>query len=486
MALIDFLGGGQLKGNSTTGGVFNSIIDSVGNYISQLQRAKLATTQEGLMVMGKNDEYATFIRTDRKGNVLIGNYIPEIIENFEGATVNIQKWTPTSSTFAPTQATTTGYQHNPGASVLASAGTMLVSQRLMYKFARMPMQIKRRFRHSLVTGAVTDFGFGSPAALTTLIVPNGAMLRITSSGTLAAYLTFNGVEIATANVIAKSTLGGNTIGANLTMASLTANYYTYDLVVDDDNFIVTIQDTETGNMVGSANVPVPATALKMWGSTGLPYYERTYNTGTPASAPVVISTDIMALDLDIGTQMDADQIAGQLGMTVSANPFTGAPLTARVNSTVPGTATLSNTTAAYTQPDFGFLFAAVAGAETDYLLSAFQVPAGLKFLCTGIMVETFNQVAAVATTPTTLEWALGFNSSAASLATANSKRKQIGVQTFLVGAGIGAAANRIDANFTPEITESGRFVQVALRMPLGTATATETFRGIVSLKGRFI
>ncbi len=82
---------------------------------------------------------------------------------------------------------------------------------------------------------------------------------------------------------------------------------------------------------------------------------------------------------------------------------------------------------------------------------------------------------------------MGFNSSAVSLATANIVRRQVGLQTFAIGAAAGAQATTTDLTFiTPEIVESGRFVHVILTMPIGTATATEVFRGLCTIKGRFI
>lgn len=157
------------------------------------------------------------------------------------------------------------------------------------------------------------------------------------------------------------------------------------------------------------------------------------------------------------------------------------------NSTAPASAALANITASYTTLGGKWQFVAVAGAVTDYPLFGFTVPAGSKFLCEGIIIESYNTVVAVATTATIMEWAMGFNSSAQSLATANIVRVEVGVQTFPVGAAVGFAANRIDVKFqTPEVVESGRFVHVILTMPVGTATATEIFRGIVMIKGRFI
>jgi hypothetical protein len=61
----------------------------------------------------------------------------------------------------------------------------------------------------------------------------------------------------------------------------TNNYFVYDIIVDDDNAVFTIQDTTTGEMVGYLSLPVPNTVQKMWGSTGLPVYSRVYNNTAP-------------------------------------------------------------------------------------------------------------------------------------------------------------------------------------------------------------
>ena len=181
------------------------------------------------------------------------------------------------------------------------------------------------------------------------------------------------------------------------------------------------------------------------------------------------------------------QLAGSLCLSSGRNPFTGAQLENHTNSTAPVSATLSNTTAGYTTLGGKFQFAAVVGAITDYALFGFQVPAGSRFLCEGIKIDTYNTVVAVATTATVFEWAMGFNSSAISLTTANIIRKQIGTQSLPAGAAVGATATTIDIKFeTPEVVESGRFLHVILNIPIGTATATEVFRGQVMIKGRFI
>lgn len=473
---------------STSKGAYIEVKDTSGNSISKTQRAYFPSTQEALLIAGKNDEFATMIRTDRKGNLMYGNYIPALNESFEGATVNVQKWTQASTTFVPAQTTLGGYTINSTNLTTAAAVSILQSQRLFYKYQRAPIQYKIRAKHSMVSGAIADFGFGVPAT-TTLIVPNGTCFRMTSSGVVQGVITINSVEVAIGNIISQVSSNGNTVGGNLNMSNsyYTSNYFVYDIIADDDNVVFTIQDTGTGEMVGKLSLAVPVARYKMWGATALPVYVRMYNNTAPASFPIFIVTDMTVLILDMGTQMDGSQVAGDLSMSAGRNPFTGAQNENHVNSTAPTSATLSNTAAGYTTLGGRWQFVAVAGAATDYALFGFTVPAGSKFLCEGIHIETYNTVVAVATTPTIFEWSMGFNSSAVSLATANIIRRQVGCQNFQVGAGVGACATPLDVNFvTPEVVESGRFVHVILNMPVGTATATEVFRGTVLIKGRFI
>jgi hypothetical protein len=171
-----------------------------------------------------------------------------------------------------------------------------------------------------------------------------------------------------------------------------------------------------------------------------------------------------------------------------------------VNNTAPVSATLSNTAAGYTTLGGQFQFAAVAGAETDYALFAFQVPVAAagggnrNLVIRGVRIETFNMGAASAATPTLLQWALGVGSTAVSLATADSntagtrapRRIPLGVQSIPVGTAIGGNVAPIDVNLdAPLYVAAGTFVHVILRMPVGTATASQIIRGLAMINGYF-
>jgi hypothetical protein len=480
---------GEIKGDDT-GSLWTRLLDVAGNGIAKAQRAVVLSTQEFLMIAGKNDSYATAIRTDRKGNILTGNYIPELIEQFEGNTTNTSKWTPSVTTFAQSQSTITGLQLNTSANLTAGAFSILTSQRVFQKIPRVPLQVKQRLRHNLVNNSYGDFGFGIPTG-STLIVPNGIAVRFVSSNLIQAVLTYNNIVISNVDFIAKTTFGSNVIGSPLTMADavFTNNFYTYDVIVDDDNVVITIQDTENGEMIGIANIPVPRSILKMWGATSLPFYYRTVNSGVVTQSPIFNIAEIQGLSLDWNINMSASEVAGNLGLSGDRNPYTGASLANYANSTAPVSATLSNTVGGYgaTVKDGKFQFVAPLGAITDYALFGFQVPIGSRYQVEGVRIDTRNTGAIVATTATTIEWGIAVNNPIVSLANAIAIRTFLGQQVFPIGTAIEGTANYIDIDFkTPMVCESGRFINLICTIPSGTATAGQIIRGGYTLKGRFL
>lgn len=329
--------------------------------------------------------------------------------------------------------------------------------------------------------AQCDIGLGF--ALTTAAPTDGVFFRWALDGTLRGVINNNGVEQTT--------------------PALTP-------VTDTERgeYLICIND-ETAefwiNGVLRATLEAPST----WAGHGvvrsaaLPVLARLFNSGTASAAKQVSLGEIHVTQGDLnmerlwGTQM----VGMELGAYQSP-PGAAASQTANyANSAAPASATLSNTTAGYTTLGGQFQFAAVAGAETDYALFAYQVPAGSvsqpgkNLMVRGIWIDTFNMGAAVATTPTLLQWAVATGSSAVSLATADSltaagkapRRTLLGSQSFPVGAAIGANADRrISENFdVPLLCPPGSFFHIIVKMPVGTATASQIIRGVCGVNGYF-
>jgi len=229
-------------------------------------------------------------------------------------------------------------------------------------------------------------------------------------------------------------------------------------------------------------------------AASVPFAIRHHHTGV-AGAVVQAKFGGYSVTLgDMDTQrMWSSTMAGQgLSAIQGASGHVQAQTANNVNSTVPATAVLSNTAASYATLGGRFVFAAVLGAETDYALFAYLNPVpttgitGRNLVIRGVWIETFNAVVAVATTPTVIEWSLGVGSTAVSLATADGaatrapRRLSLGSQSFLVGALAGANSERTDVNLdAPVVVEPGTYTHIIMRVPYGTATATELFRGAV-------
>ena len=284
-------------------------------------------------------------------------------------------------------------------------------------------------------------------------------------------LTYNGTDVTGAPVSGLSA----------------ANFYTWDVLIDDDEVVFMVQDTGTGLILAERNIKLPLTQAKLFAATRLFAFHRLYNSAAaPASAPqmVVSAVDVVQLDA-ISNKPWKEQMA-EAGYGAPYQPVTQVQAAQWANSAAPASVTLSNSAAGITTLGGLFQFAAVAGAATDYALVGFQSPTPYSFVLDGIDIETWNTGAAVATTPTLLVWGLGVDQSAVSLATAGITRVGLGAQSFPVAAAIGAKAERLSRDFsTPLVTGAGRFITVIMRMPVGTATGGEVFQGMVNLRGRF-
>lgn len=331
------------------------------------------------------------------------------------------------------------------------------------------------------TNWVLDFGGFLPATASTSIPLGGVYFRVNSSGVFGV-VNVNGVESPTSAFTNSGGAGTFTPAINQVYKyNISVSNSAVEFWIDDVLYATKLRPTAVGSVMYAGSVS---------------FAIRHHHTGT---AGAVIQAKFANYTVGVA-DMDnvrpwASNKAGQ-GMSGIQYPSGGAAgMTANnVNSTVPATASLSNTAAGYTTLGGSFVFAAPAGAETDYALFAFLNPApttgltGRNLVIRGVWIDCWNQVVAVATTPTVLQWSIGVGSTAVSLATADGaatrmpRRAHLGVQTFVVGAAVGAMGQRIDVNLdAPVVVEPGTYVHFILRVPVGTATATETFRGAVGI-----
>lgn len=450
-----------------------TLYDAIGNVLAVLRGANTPATPAGIPMAGVNDNTYRVMRLDRLGSIRAGFDNLLFHDDIEGATINTQLWTPTLTTFTQAQTATTGIDFNSGNGLAAGSNSMLASQKQFSKVQLSPLRVRFRQRVIPQTNSLTEFGFGLPSGVTAQI-PTGSFWRYTSAGSMVPVMAYNGSDV--------------TQGTDISTLLNSANYYTWGVIVDDDNVLFTCQDVSTGRMISEQTLQIPISQPKMWSSTHLPIFQRQYVTGTAApAAPKLFLSDACVVGLDIlANKSWSHQVALANTGGSEVNPTTFLQTCNWANSVVAVNAVLSNIAAGYATLGGLFSFAAVAGAVTDYALFAFTVPVGYTFVCTGMTVDTYNTGAAVATTPTLLHWGVANNSSVVSLATASNTRRHAGVQSLPVGAAVGQSTTQLALKFdAPLRTEGGRIMHVILRMPVGTATASQVVQGGIDLQGYF-
>ncbi len=397
-------------------------------------------------------------------------------ETFNAAAQNSGNW-------AHILTTMTVVNNQSGALLNGTNITTLSTGAMLKSYARYPVygagtlygEVTALHTAVPVTNTVIEIGFFDVAAATTAALLDGVFFRI-NDGVMTGVACNNASETATAAFAALPSF-------NVMHKYLVAvGERTVEFWIDDVLMATLAIPSANGQPLASGSTPIAA---------------RVYNKASaPSTATGVRVSDITVSLADFHSSKPwSAQMAGMGLMGIQgASGMTQGSTANMANSAAPATATLSNTAAGYTTLGGQFQFAAPAGAETDFALFAYQVPAataaitGRQLYITGVSIDTFNTVVAVATTATVLQWSLGIGSTAVSLATAEGaatkapRRIALGIQALQVAAPVGGVAAPVVANFEPLVVNPGEFVHIILKVPIGTATATEIFRGTVRVE----
>ena len=156
-------------------------------------------------------------------------------------------------------------------------------------------------------------------------------------------------------------------------------------------------------------------------------------------------------------------------------------------------ASLTAGAASFTGLGGQFRFGAPAGADTDFHIMKYLVPVGQTLVVRGVTLDAFNQGAAVAGTPTTIQWAVGVGSTADTLAGTEDlvgvkvrRVVPLGITSWTVGALVGAQAPTVDRNYdAPLVIHGGEYFSIFAKIILGTATASQEIRGQIMVNGYF-
>lgn len=398
-------------------------------------------------------------------------------EQVDGNALNTNLWMTSVLTQTVVQAN--GFiTLNAGLSVAANTYAILTSVKAMQLYGHLPYRIIIRAKVNTlpIANAVMELGIGTAA--TNIAPTDGCFYRWASDGTFRCVINNNGVETVSSAIA----------------APLLNEEHIFEIDVVEDLVIFTHED------VVVATIAVPASQAYPVNNGRQTVFARTYcGASPPVTAPQMAIGQVNIVQQDLNQNKLWKEMLVSLGRGAYQQPITPYTQTANhANSTDPVSATLSNTAAGYTTFGGRWQFAAVAGAATDYALFAFQVPATYQLNLAGIAISTVLLGAAIAGSATILDWSLGLNASAASLATAEAppatyapRRIPLGSQGFPLAAPngplqIGDSAPDIVRTFDPPlIVDGGRFLHVIVEVPLGTATASQLFRGDVQLNAYY-
>jgi hypothetical protein len=416
------------------------------------------------------DSYGLNVRTTND------NIATLFYDQVEGAALNTNLWTGANVTQTITQSA--GFINlNASAITTTTTSSSITSVKSMPRFGYFPMVLRMGLKvtNPTATNQTMEWGFGviSGAAAPT----DGAFFRQDSTG-IKAVINFAGAE---------------TLSSALT--ALTAGQVTiFEIHLIGRKAIFVIDGTVVATLTATAANSGITSADR------LPIFARVKNTGAASAAPGMSLSRITVLqtDLDWGKSW-ADEISDSQSRGSFASPVSTFGQTANwANSAAPTTATLSNTAASYTTLGGYAAIPGTVGAATDFALFGYQVPAGYELHITGVQIAGGVLTgAAMGTTATAYIWALGVNSSAVSLATADAlgppptawapRRIALGSQGMVASAAIGTVMTPalVHTFGTPVIVDSGRFVHVILRILSGVATASTIINVAVTINGYF-
>lgn len=477
--LIDSATGKKLgienSGPGNTGAARVVLYDGAGNPLAVSDHQP--HPNKGMPVIGENDGLARSIIVDATGALSLDAWSPVFHDAVDGSALNTAMWTSAVTTFAVAQANRV-ITLNSGNSSAASANANITSVARFKRINSAPLRLRKPVRFVWSAGAQEEVGFGVPSAATA--IADGVFLRIGTTGAVTLVVAYAGAEVA------------KDLGTTASLGLDSSKVYLLDLLIRDDRAQVILREhdatasTEPSPIVDSV-LMFGSAQFSEYNAIALPVFARVFTgAGYSGVAPSISIGPATVLLGDSILNADLATMSALLAQTSHAVALGAVASTANyANSAAPASATLSNTVAGYATHGGQWQFAAVAGAETDFVLFGFAVPTGKRLRVRGMIVDAWVMGAASATTPTLLQWGLG-RGTAASLAN-NQYRVPCGAQTIPVGTAIGGMADRrVDCEFDPFIVESGQFLQVILRVPVGSATASQIVRGVCTIKSVWI
>lgn len=460
----------KLEGR-TAGG--NNIAEVTTNGYMQVTPARTVGSEVGYVYLAAGPNSRALTSFGPMGRLATGSQTMELFDPIDGAAINSMIWTATATTMTIAQSATTGYLNlNNAASIAINAACQIASIKQIQLVNTFVPTVRILFKTPNVPQANATIEMGFLEASGTTAPVNGAFYRWSSASEFRCVCANNSVETSSAALTAPTANVNHT--AHITFRGTRVEFWIDEILVAD-----------VANPAGNPN-PTASSRLILGA--------RVYNGGVaPVTAPELQlgAVSLWRNDLQTNKLWPSQMVSiGRGTWQAAVTPF--AQTANHANSTSPTSATLSNTAAGYTTLGGRWQFAAPVGAATDFALFGFQVPAGFQLFITNFRIDAVNIGAAVATTATVIEFGVGLNASAVSLATADAfatnvygpRRIPLGVHSWLTGAAIGTAAESITIGLnTPWVVDGSRFFHIIAQVPVGTATAGQIIRGTAFVGG---
>ena len=340
---------------------------------------------------------------------------------------------------------------------------------------------------ALATNTTIDFGMFLQSGTSPYAPTDGAYFRITSAG-------FQGVI---------NFAGSETTTSVFSFTHVINQVYGFMISVSTDKVEFWIDDILYATLNTQVSNGAPFAAMS------LPYQIRHAIGGTAASAALSLRVFTYSVQVNDMTNLSYAAIATARGnsLQVQQGATTGGQLTTYALGAEPAAVTLTASTAPATNT-LGGLFllpVAITPAASDYPLFAWQNPAGTAaipgkvFMCTDVIIGDLSVTTALTGGPLLLQWAVGYGSTASTLATTESttftaggttkiaRKIPLGAQGLAATSAVGVVAPGFQRSFgdAPLPINPGEFLHIILRIPGGTATTAGAPRGSVAVLGYF-
>lgn len=409
-------------------------------------------------------------------------------DNFSHTVVNTSKYRVVNTT--ATNALSGGrWVLNNGNSVTSGQGTQVST------YAKFGLSLSGTLYFDVV-------GQLAVAPQTNNVIEWGGMLcSAVAAPTDGAFFRLNGAGVLQGVI---NSAGNETVVSLISSAGIDyvlepVHSYHFLVVTHNDRTEFWIDDILTGAISSPPAFGAPFLSMNV------PLCARIYNSGVVTTAQRFEISNWSVTQGDVnGNRLWPTTQCIMGNSSINAPDGSTAGFTANyVNNTAPVTTAavaMINTAAAYSTLGGQFAFVAMATSEVDCLLFSYLNPAmtsaipGKNLIIRGIRIETVNLGAAVATTPTILQFGIQVGSTAVTGVTVDSatagtragRRVPLGFQSFVVGAAIGDNPTPLDYNLdAPIVCEPGCYTQVLVKTILGTATASQVIRGICMINGYF-